>query len=285
MEIKLNIYNPAEFYGVLGVLTVLSLRHLQSDIMSHFEVSGRRGDNNTTFIVSSDADLSLERVINDLKHATVTEDKSANVWNKKEIANAGYFTPVTLSSGGWSIVLDWWLDELRNKASELKCWSGTATPKAMLESFIKNCEHAGEINSGGSRFGFDTRSSRDALEMGYSMKDTGEKTGVYPQTELLCAIGLQEYRPRQSAYYAWHKSVPVSITHGAAIQEVNGLQQIRYDFEVQMIGVCNSLRVCVLRRKEVRTGRLDCVSCGAVTFPDLDGAELKERFADRDQAG
>jgi CRISPR-associated protein Csb3 len=236
MEIKLDVYNPAEFYGVLGVMTVLSLQHPQSDIMSHFEVSGRRGENNATFIVSSDADLSLERVINDLKHATVTEDKSANVWNNKEITNAAYFTPVTLSSNGWSIVLDWWLDELRYEASGLKCWSGTAAPKTMLESFVKNCENAGEINSGGSTFGFDTRSSRDALEMGYSMKDTGEKTGVYPQTELLCAIGLQNYRPRQFAYYAWQKAVPISITHGAAIEEIKGLQQVRYEFEVQMIG-------------------------------------------------
>jgi CRISPR-associated protein Csb3 len=229
----LDIYNPAEFYAALGLLTVFSLQHREATIHSHFEILPHHGENNATFVVSSHADLRPEQVINDLANATVTADKSVNVWrNPKE--NPMLVSPVTLSSSGWSITLDWWLDELRYETNRLKFWSGNSNPVEMLKSFIKY--GTGLVNAGGTVFGFDIRSSRDALVMGYSKKDIRERASLYPQTELLCAIGLQHYRPRNLTYYAWQKSIPLSITHGAAIQDIPGLQQSRYEFEVRKIG-------------------------------------------------
>jgi len=80
------------------------------------------------------------------------------------------------------------------------------------------------------------RTSRDALAVGFSKKDTGEKAGLYPQTELLCAIGLQRYRPQEYAYYAWEKRVPLSLTHAAAIQDFPGISQFRVAFDVHKVG-------------------------------------------------
>jgi len=234
-EIKheLNIYNPAEFFASLGVLTVSGLQHPNADIHSHFAISGHRGESNATLVVRSEALLSLETVVRELANATLVEDKTANVW-KNPNENSRLISPVTLKTDTWSITLDWWLDELRWKSSELKFWSGNSRPLEMLRSFIKL--GTGFVKAGGTVFGFDTRTSRDALTVGYSKKDTGEKAGLYPLTELLCAIGLQQYRPHNCTYYGWRQSIPLSITHGAAIQEIPGLQQSKYEFAVQKIG-------------------------------------------------
>lgn len=229
---QLNIYNPAEFYAVLGLLTVFSLQHPEADLSSHFEVSEHHGENNATFVVSGHADLHVEQVIGDLANANITVDRSANVWRNHSL-NPNLVSPVILSAKGWSITLDWWLDELRYKTNSLKFWSGNSRPVDMLKSFIKH--GTGHVDAGGTVFGFDIRSNRDALAVGYSNKDTGEKAGLYPQTEMLCAIGLQHYRPLNLTYYAWQKPIPLSITHAAAIQDVPGVQQSKYEFDARKI--------------------------------------------------
>jgi len=236
IELTLNINNPADYYAALGVMTILSLQTRDADIRSHFKIAEHIGQDNSTFVISSDTDFDLDRVFDDLMNTKVEEDKVANVWRNKNIKNPAFVAPATLTAPTWDITLDWWLDDLRHDTSELKCWSGTARPVDMLKSFIKNAGNGGKVNVVGSVFGFDIRSSRDALQLGYSMKDTGEKTSVYPRTELLAAIGLQRFRPRRSAYFAWQKPVTLSVAHGAAVQEIGGLQQIKYDFEIRKVG-------------------------------------------------
>ncbi len=235
---ELDIHNPAEFFASLGVLTAFSLQHREAEIYSYFDISGHQGEHNAAFIVDSDAELSVEKVMQDLANAEVIEERSANVW-KNRTENPRLICPVMLSANGWTILLDWWLDELRWKPGYLKLWSGNSSPLEMMRSFIKL--GTGFVNAGGTLFGFDTRVSRDAVDVGYSKKDTKERAGAYPLTELLSALGLQQYRPRRAgsrtfAYYAWQKPVPLCITHAAAVQGVPGIGQRLYEFEVQKIG-------------------------------------------------
>jgi len=232
----LDIYNPAEFFASLGLLTALSLQHPDAEMFSHFVISGHQGDHNAVFVIGSLAELSLQQVITDLASAQVNEDRNANVWRNRE-ENPKLISPVIVSANGWSTVLDWWLDDLRWRSGLLKLWSGNSSPLEMLKVFIKLVKSGTDlVNAGGTLFGFDTRVSRDAMGMGYSKKDTGEKAGVYPLTELLSALGLQRYRPRRREYYAWQKPIPLSITHAAAVQEMPGIGQRLYVFDVQKIG-------------------------------------------------
>ncbi len=235
-EVKqpLDIHNPSQFYGALGLLTLISLRQPACDLYSCFEILCHQGESNATFVISGDLDLQLEQVTSELTHAVATADTGANIWkNPKE--KPELISPVILSSNGWSIVLDWWLDPLRYETNHaLKLWAGNSKPVDMLKSFIKQGE--GFARTGGTVFGFDTRTSRDSLSVGYSRKDTKEKAGSFPQAELLCAIGLQRYRPHNLTYYAWHRPVPLSITYVAAIQEIPGLPQSRFEFAVRKIG-------------------------------------------------
>lgn len=229
---EFDVYNPAEFFASLGILTAFALQYPQADIRSHFVISAHRGETNAALVISSDVPLYLEKAMSELRTANLTEDKTANVWKNPGL-NPKLFSPVIITTASWSITLDWWLDELRMEANDLKFWAGNSTPVDMLMSFIKlGTDFA---NAGGSVFGFDTRSSRDALTVGYSKRDTGEKAGLYPMTELLCAIGLQQYRPSNFTYYAWRETIPVNITHAAAILEIPGLRQSRYKFQVQKI--------------------------------------------------
>jgi CRISPR-associated protein Csb3 len=235
VKLQLDIYNPGEFYAALGLLTVFSLQHPEAYIYSHFQLYRHQGESNAAFVISSQADLRVEQVADDLAKANVATDSSANVWRNPKEKNPILVSPVIFSSNGWSITLDWWLDELRyTPNNSLKLWSGNSNPADMLKSFTKYGE--GRVNAGGTVFGFDTRASRDALEVGFSKKDTGERAIVYPRTEVLCAIGLQHYRPRQLRYYAWEKPLPLSITHAAAIQEIPGVPQFPVEFKVHKIG-------------------------------------------------
>src|SRR5579872_460982 len=133
---QLDIYNPAEYISALGLLTVFSLQHPGTDILSQFQVAGHLGNDNATFIASCDKDLSLEQVSTDLANADVRVDKTANVWrNPRE--NPQLVAPVILAASSWSVVLDWWLDDLRYKTNGLKLWSGNSNPVDMLRSFIR----------------------------------------------------------------------------------------------------------------------------------------------------
>src|SRR5579872_6004506 len=202
---ELDIYNPAEYFASLGVLTALGSQYPDANLRSHFVVARHRGERNTTFIVQGEAVLCIGDVANQLATATVVEDKMANVW-KNPKGNPKLISPVILKTDKWEIVLDWWLDELRWESNELKFWGGNSNPLEMLRSFIKLGADFAEV--GGTLFGFDARTIRDSLTVGYSKKDTGEKAGLYPLTELLCAIGLQRFRPRNQTYYAWMNPIP-----------------------------------------------------------------------------
>lgn len=230
---SLDIYNPGEFFASLGLLTVFSLQQSEAEMVSHFEISGDEGEDNATFVLDSSAELNMQKAIDDLANSQVQEDTEANVWRNAKV-NPRLFSPVILSANGWRITLDWWLDALHWEPSLLKLWSGTSSPLEMMRAFSRLGMTF--VNAGGTLFGFDTRASRDAGDIGYSKKDTREKAALHPLTELLSAIGLQRYKPRRFAYFAWQKPIPLPITHAAAIQEVPGTGQRLYTFTVRKIG-------------------------------------------------
>ena len=222
-RLQLDVYNPAEYYAALGLLELFSQQ--DGDVLAHFETAGTTGANSTFVLrgVTHLPDLS-ELTIKALPH------------------DDPLIAPVILDD---SIELNWWLNQYGTEKSMLKLWAGTTRPVDMLRRYQQSVGMVDEdmlqrsikTKTGKSSFGFDTRASRDALAVGYSQKEAGDASVLYPATEFLCAVGLQNFRPiSELAYFVWRRPVPVSIAHGAAVQEIPGLKQDAYAISIEFVG-------------------------------------------------
>ena len=215
MQLTINRLNPAEFFAALGMLELVQTERT----VSHFESND--GDIQVTFIVESHADLP------DLRSLTIAALEHEDP----------FVAPVLVNN----LKLDWWLNPFGTDKSALKLWAGTTTPATMLRNYQSLMPatfdmHYAVQSSVKSCFNFDTRSSRDAIDAGYSEKQAGVDSVVYPFTEFLSAIGLQNFRPRGMEYYTWGRPIPVSVAHAAAIMKVPGLQQQAHKFSVGLVG-------------------------------------------------
>jgi CRISPR-associated protein Csb3 len=222
IKLKLDVYNPAEIYGALKFLELVSWQ--DGGVMSHFESEGSTGANSTFLLRTKDI------VLPDLRAIKVTAQK--------------YKDPLTAPVTVDGRELNWWLNQFRDDASDLKMWAGTSRPVEMLKNYQSlstgeihedMLQHAVKVKTGKSSFGFDTRASRDALTLGYSQKEAGDASTLYPETEFLCAIGLQNFRPAKDSYFVWRRPIPVSIAHGAVIQEVAGLRWDKYMMRMKKV--------------------------------------------------
>jgi hypothetical protein len=221
LRLKINRMNPAEYFASLGVLELVSKR---GPALSHFA-----GDGNLVDFVVSAEDVTLP----DLRTLTVEALPFDDTGTAPVLVNG--------------MRLDWWLDVYKEKKNKnLAFWSGTCMPDAMLRNyqslmtgaFDEKALNVSVMTKTKSCFNLDTRASRDALDAGYSQKDAGEKSVLYPYTEFLCACGLQNFRPtmKPMTYYTWSRPVFVNIAHAACRQEVNGLGSRGFEVSMTMVG-------------------------------------------------
>jgi CRISPR-associated protein Csb3 len=223
LRFKLDVYNPAEYYSALGLLELVNQQ--DEEVLSQFESDDTTGAN-STFVIMARKDV----VVPNLKVLTVT----ALEYEDPLIA------PVMVEG----LELDWWVNKFRDNKSNLKLYGGLSRPVDMLKTFQQvmgevdgtMLQHSVKVKHGKSSFGFDTRASRDALMVGYSQKEAGDPSAIYPETEFLCAVGLQNFRPSKNTYFIWKRLVPASVAHAAAVQEVAGLRQSRYTMTVAFVG-------------------------------------------------
>jgi CRISPR-associated protein Csb3 len=226
MELRfaVNRMNPAEFYAACGILELLSQQ--DAALLSYFDGDGNLVD----FIVQSEKNITLP----DLKTMHIEALKFGDP----------YTAPVMVNG----FRLDWWLDLYKEKAADLKLWAGTTTPAAMFKNYQNLMGNAEQNESmfgfsvashTKSLFGFNTRASRDALVTGYSQKDAGEKSVVYPFTEFLCGIGMQNFSAAGGEtleYFTWSRPVRVSIAHAACRMEVSGLKSKAFSSSFHKVG-------------------------------------------------
>jgi hypothetical protein len=223
VTVKINRMNPAEYFASLGVLELLS-QH-DSDLLSHFSGEGNLVD----FCVASGKDIALP----DLRTLSVEALPFDDT----------YTGPVQCGE----LELNWWLDGYKEKSNGLKLWAGTTTPCMMLKNYQSlmqgECSLSFSVRTKTkSTFNLDTRASRDPLVAGYSQKDAGEASILYPYTEFLCAIGLQNFRPplKPLRYFTWAQPVRVGIAHAACRQDIPGLHS--QGFEVGFAKVSQGMR-------------------------------------------
>jgi len=225
MELRLNldVYNPAEFYACLALLELVF--HQDSEVLAHFETDGSTGVH-STFVLRGKIQIPDLRTI-----------RIAAVPFRDPLTS-----PVLLDD---QLELNWWLNQYRTEKSELKLWAGTSRPSEMLQKYqaavgmldVNTLQQSVKTKTGKSSFGFDIRASRDALAIGYSQKQSGDASVLYPATEFLCAVGLQNFRPVSDfRYFVWRRPVPISIAHAAAVQEIPGLNQDAYAMSIDFVG-------------------------------------------------
>lgn len=219
LQLRINRMNPAEYFASLGVLELLSQR--DSELLSHFDGEGNLVD----FCIASAQDIALP----DLKTLQI---------EAKEFDDP-YAAPTTVGA----MELNWWLDTYKKtKDNKIALWAGTTTPCAMLKNYQSLMKDEFSLGFAvktktKSTFNLDTRASRDPLAGGYSQKDAGEPSLLFPFTEFLCAIGLQNFSPQLKPlrYYTWHRAVRIGIAHVACREEVPGLQSQGYEVSFEKI--------------------------------------------------
>ena len=242
LRVPLDIYNVAQYYACLGMLSIYDLLHPEAELFSCFELED--GSPDAQFVVTGEASLELQDIVDCLRTAQVKSRDDAPVINSKGLPDKFIF-PVELSIANGTVMLDWWLDEFWAEKSFLKLWGGPSKAFQMLETYIAEVprelpgnplDHFVPVKPGAgtSVFGFDWRTARDPLKQGYSLNEVGEAAKVYPITELLCAIGLTNYRParqqnketreRTLSYRVWRDAVPLLVTYAAAICPISGLR-------------------------------------------------------------
>src|SRR6266852_770143 len=111
IKLKLDVYNPAEFYGALGFLELVSWQ--DGGVTSHFESEGSTGANSTFLLRTKD------NVLPDLLAIKVTAQT--------------YKDPLTAPVTVDGLELNWWLNQFRDDKSGLKMWAGTSRPVDMLK--------------------------------------------------------------------------------------------------------------------------------------------------------
>jgi len=219
MKVTVDIHNPAEVFACFGIFELLSQR--DNKALAYFD---GEGTGQSSFIVDTTATLPDLRT---LKIETLEHDNPL-------------IAPVSIDG----LRLDWWLSQWRTDASNLKLWSGTTKASVMLRNFQADIPDFDEAilqqslstKTGKSSFGFDLRADRDAVKLGYSPDDLQEAVVIYPATELLCAVGLQNFRPSsESAYDVWRRPIPRSIAHAACRMNIPGLRQSKFTMKIKFI--------------------------------------------------
>lgn len=239
-ETRLTIdpLNPGQFYACCGLLEWLRFQGVEGE--SWFVTEPMR-PKSAEFVFASSCPVDLTRQIRLLREAACDREGG---FDNDELHSVA---PVTITAGGSTLVLDWWLDEFRTKPLPMKCWAGQQTSLSILSELLTllPAEAGREVlNTPAmttSRFGVDPRSAWTALDFGFSPNEQKRDAATFPGTEVLAAIGLQGFRPERQPgwkyrYCLWAKPLALAPARLAAAAGWDGLAGGRYQFELSKRG-------------------------------------------------
>jgi CRISPR-associated protein Csx14 len=234
LRIPLDPVNPGQFFACCGLFDLLAGEG--QDVFGRYEAS-ESTPRQATFVIEGST-RPLGSVLSMLRQAESESVKPADREDMKESV-----FPVALRSGerGWS--LDWWLDEFRDKTTQLKCWAGQVKSGNLVSELLTLIEpESGEHSlftvsaMSKAKFGIDPRSAWNALDFGYSPNAHNKDAATYPAVEVLGCIGLQAFRPvlknRVVPYCLWTESLPLTVARLAAFRPWPGLPRFEYEFSI-----------------------------------------------------
>lgn len=232
VKIKLDPRNPAQFFACCGLFQLVARK--SAVVLAWFEHNPH---------MPREADFSLHGI----DYSNLSEILIAlKISITTAIPNfTGDKAPVRLEMNGFATIeLDWWLEPERTEKSDIKLWAGRQTT---LENLVKPMLDALPTAVDASildfrvpmsgRFGLDPRSAWNTLDHGSSPDAQGVNVYTYPVAEMLAAVGLQGFRPRQQArkhfmYSLWSSPLPLTVARAAAAGALPIARNFEFEFEV-----------------------------------------------------
>lgn len=220
IQVPVDLTNPGQFFACCGLL------ELADRLWPGAE--GWFGEGDRRFHVACEG--TLTDLIETLSQAELVHSK----------LDDKYSSPIALGGPFGGYCIDWWEYD-QTGAKDLKVWAGTmeshgiarALQKAMRDSrFFKSdlfnigmvVSDADDSKKKKEPYYFDARRAPNAhsRDVGFSPNDLKLSTLAYPAVELLCLIGLQRARPRETdilriyEYFSWSTPLPCALLLAAS---------------------------------------------------------------------
>lgn len=273
-SIQVNPFNPVEYLACCGIFEILS--RFDTTATSWWEMDGQPKFwlesviDEASFLTclkqtlthwelwqsseeieqfDEESDEESDEVKND------AYEQSEDNQNEKESDECILITvQFSLHEKTITLHLDWWYETLNSKKkiekkSAWKMYAGQQTAHKTSHDMVKKsspfiCQQGTQnitnilqfcVGMGG-RFGFDPRSSRDALDTGYSANDIKHPVSTWTISELLTTIGIQYFFPQRTRprcgitstrgwiandtfqYVLWKKPLPIQLARIAAVK-------------------------------------------------------------------
>lgn len=262
-DIQVNPLNPVEYLACCGVFEILA--RFDANAVSWWETEPQ-----PRFWLESEIDeplllTCLTQALTDWnqwqKQNNDQADESSNVAGESEESeseeegNEGTrLSPqFSLNDRTISLHLDWWYETLTpqrkiKSKSAWKMYAGQQTAEKisrdmttrgaqlLRENSITRLTDLIKLSAGMTgRFGFDPRSTRNALDAGYSANDLNLPIATYPFAELLTAFATQHFFPQRNQsgagitssrgwiknnlfqYAIWKIPLPITLARVAAV--------------------------------------------------------------------
>jgi len=231
IEIRCNPSNPVNYLACCGIFDLVA--RMDTEALGHWlEKDAVR------FVLETLA--YDEELVATLVEALSNEDR----WRFIPSGGSREFSRLEVifqppSRPGFVVRVDWWYETLKpdgriDDKSSWKMYAGNQTVKQILEErLIPGClalHQTGKVSSVQSlldasygvegRFGFDPRSSRNALDVGYSPNDLQMPIATYPFAELLAMFGAASFFPQRlgetgtlESTRGWSTGPPAGFTY------------------------------------------------------------------------
>ena len=268
-SLRANPFNPVEYLACCGIFEILvrfdsgavtwwhppheACFEIESvvDEKSLLECLRETLANHTFWKDSLTESNAIDAPDDGLTESAVEEADSDNGESEGNDGSILTFT-FRLNDQSQSFPIDWWYETLKTdrtikKKSGWKMYVGNQTIKGiiakMTEKIAERVDNTTvsdlttllQLSAGMSgRFGFDPRSTRNALETGYSPNDLGIDVPTYPAAELLACLGANYFFPPRTRpdagitsargwitekcfqYALWQSPLPLTLARMAA---------------------------------------------------------------------
>jgi CRISPR-associated protein Csx14 len=240
LQIRLDPLNPGQFFACCGLFELLSME--EPGLLSSFVLDPHRPRVASFLLQTARGSGGLGLVLRRLRDATITFPDEGLVAGRKPIEPP--IRPAVISYDKRELTVDWWLDEFREKTTNIKCWAGQVTTRRLFEELgplldiESTCEDLFERPAlTSSLFGVDPRSAWNTLDLGFSPNEHKVASTIFPAVEVLAAVGLQYFRPDSSRrsevrYSFWKDPLPASIARLAFCARWDGMAVDDLVFEI-----------------------------------------------------
>lgn len=237
IRVRMDPLNPGQFFACCGLFELFTVEH--QNTVAWFEIDDRQPRRAFFIVRHPAAPLDLDALLSRLLEANLQ-------YPDEEIEPA--LRPATVRDGANVFVLDWWLNEFRDKAVVLKCWAGQVTTKNLFSELLPLIGNmgAGEdlfycARMTKAKFGVDPRSAWNTLDFGFSPNEHGRDSAVFPVVEVMAAFGLQTFRPavasrQRIGYSLWKSPLALAVARQAFRSPWDGLPVRPCTFAIQQRG-------------------------------------------------